>query len=281
MISGRSAELRSILYTPGHDPERIAKAPRYGADACCLVLEDSVPIAQKDRARSVTAEAIESLAADGHTVLVKINPIDEGGLDDVARIVQPGLAGLIVPKLRQPAEVERLDEALAGHDTTLLLLIETPRAALNAYDLALASSRVISLIVGTAANGDMARELGFRWTAEGLERLHLRSKVLLDARAAGVEWPLDGIHPDVHDVDGLLADAQRARDLGYRGKLVVHPKHVEPVNRVFTPTAEELAHHRRVLEAFRSGTAAAVVDGRFVDIAMAKTARKILDSAEP
>ena len=272
--------LRSVLYTPGHDEAKIAKAPNYGADALCLVLEDSVPVALKARAREVTAEAIGTLSAGGQTVLVKVNPLEEGGLEDIARIAQPGLAGVIVPKLREPAEVRHFDDALTGHDADLLLLIETPRAALQAFDLAESSPRVISLIAGTAANGDMARELGFRWTAEGLERLHLRSKLLLDARAAGVEWPLDGIHPDVKDIDGLVADAERARDLGYRGKLVVHPSHVEPVNRVFTPSADEVEQQRRVLAAFDDGTAAAVVNGRFVDIAMAKTARKIIELAE-
>jgi citrate lyase subunit beta/citryl-CoA lyase len=293
VTSGRPALLRSVLYTPGHDPERIAKAPRYGADALCLVLEDSVPVALKDRAREVTAGAIATLAAGGHTVLVKINALDEDGLEDVARIAQPGLAGLVVPKLREPADVQRTDAALREAEarnhcepgsTALLLLVETPRAALSAFQLAGASPRVISLIAGTAANGDMARELGFRWTAGGLERLHLRSKLLLDARAADVEWPLDGVFPDVRDIDGLVAEAEHTRDLGYRGKLVVHPSHVEPVNRVFTPGAEEVALQRRVLEAFErsveAGTAATVVDGRFVDYAMAKTARKVIEFAE-
>ena len=293
MTGARPALLRSVLYTPGHDAERIAKAPRYGADALCLVLEDSVPVALKDRAREVTASAIETLAAAGHTVLVKINALDEGGLEDVARIARPGLAGLIVPKLREPADLERVDAAVGAAESRagvapgaigLLPLVETPRAAYYAFGLAEASPRVLALIAGTAANGDMARELGFRATPEGSERLYLRSKLVLDARAAGVPWPLDGVYADVRDIDGLVAEAERVRDLGYRGKLVVHPSHVEPVNRVFTPSADEVAEQRRVLEAFEqaveAGTAAAVVDGRFVDYAMAKTARAVIELAE-
>jgi citrate lyase subunit beta/citryl-CoA lyase len=286
--------LRSILYSPGHKTSMIEKAPSYGADALCLVLEDSVPEALKAEARGIVAESIGTLAAKGQTVFVKVNPPDGPELEpDIEAITQPGLAGVVLPKVQTADDVRKVDalftdaEARKGVEagsTKLLVLIETPRAAVDAFSVASASPRVATLVVGTAAAGDMARELGFRWTPEGLERLYLRSKIVMDARAAGATAPLDGIWAAMDDLDGLVAEAAFARQLGYGGKLVVHPKHVEAVNRVFTPTAEEIATAERLLSAFDTalaeGSAAAVIDGQFVDYAMASTARRLLELAE-
>ncbi|MDO8211704.1 CoA ester lyase [Conexibacter sp. CPCC 206217] len=299
--------LRSVLYTPGHRADLIEKAPRAGADALCLVLEDSVPEALKDEARTIVGESVPRLARDGQRVLVKINKPGDGsdagagaaggaraGAErELGAIVRPGLAGVIVPGLQRVSELRLVDELLsaaeraAGLDdgaVRMLLLIETPLAAHFAFELAVASPRAIGLLAGTAPAGDMARGLGFQWTAEGLERLYFRSKVLLDARAAGLPHPLDGIYGDVKDVDGLVDEARFARQLGYAGKLVVHPAHVAPVNRVFTPSEEEVARERRVLDAFdralAEGLAGVVVDGRFVDYAMAATAHQLIARAE-
>jgi citrate lyase subunit beta/citryl-CoA lyase len=286
--------LRSILYSPGHKREMIEKAPNYGADAICIVLEDSVPDDRKDEARAITAEGIATLAAAGETVIVKVNEVDSDELErDLAAIAIPGLAGIILPKSQAPAQLRHVDELLTHAERAngaepesveVIVLIETPLAAVRAFELASTLPRVHTLAVGTAANGDMARGLGFRWTPGGMERLYLRSKVVMDARAAGCAPPLDGIWGDMRDMDGLVREAEVARELGYFGKLVVHPKHVELVNRVFTPSEQELEVQRRVVEAFdvalAEGSAAVVVDGQFIDYAMASTARDLLALAE-
>jgi len=286
--------LRTILYSPGHKPEMIEKAPNYGADALCLVLEDSVPDDRKAEARAIVAESLSGLADRGQTVLVKVNSVDGREIEsDIAEVARPGLAGIVLPKVQDADDVRRVDELLTSAEALhgveagsveLLVLVETPQAAVRAFEIASASPRVATLVVGTAANGDMARGLGFRWTPEGLERLYLRSKVVMDARAAGRDFPLDGVWGDMTDIDGLVNEAEVARQLGYRGKLVVHPKHVEPVNRVFTPSAEEVESCRRLLDVFEQalaeGAAAAVIDGQFVDYAMAATARQLLDLAD-
>jgi citrate lyase subunit beta/citryl-CoA lyase len=286
--------LRSVLYTPGHRQDLIAKAPGYGADALCLVLEDSVPNELKAQARGIVGQSITELGGAGQTVFVKVNPPGPGGLEeDLAAIVRPGLAGIVLPKVGAESDVQYADKLLSAAEAqagcapgsvAILVLIETPLAGVRAFELASASPRVASLIPGAAANGDMARELGFRWTPEGIERLYLRSKVLMDQRAADIANPLDGIYGEVADLDGLVVEAEHARQLGYRGKLVVHPTHVAPVNRVFTPSPAEIREHQRVLDAFEAaladGLAGVVVDGRFVDYAMAATAQQILDLAE-
>lgn len=286
--------LRSVLYTPGHRDDLIAKAPGYGADALCLVLEDSVPEQLKGQARATVGASLGALAKEGQTVLVKVNPLSSGQLsDDLASVVVSGLAGIVLPKVSAVEEVERVAqmlseaEAAAGCEdgsVAILLLVETPLACVKGFELATSSARVRALIPGAAANGDMAREVGFQWSPEGLERLYMRSKLVMDARAAQIASPIDGIYGEVADIDGLIAEARHTRQLGYRGKLVIHPSHVEPVNRVFTPSLEEVERQRRVLAAFESaladGSAATVVDGRFVDYAMAATARQVLDLAE-
>jgi citrate lyase subunit beta / citryl-CoA lyase len=285
--------LRSVLYTPGHREDLIAKAGRYGADALCLVLEDSVPDERKDEARAITGAGLAALAAEGQVVFVKVNPLSGGGLaDDLEAIVRPGLAGIILPKVFTAEDVRRVDMLLGEAEkaggceagsVAILVLVETPLACVKGYEVASASPRVVGLIPGTAPNGDMARELGFQWTPEGLERLYLRSKLVMDGRAAQLTNLLDGIYGEVADIEGLVAEARHTRQLGYRGKLVVHPSHVEPINEVFTPSAAEVAEQRKVLEAFEAslaeGSAAIVVDGRFIDYAMAATARQILDLA--
>jgi citrate lyase subunit beta/citryl-CoA lyase len=133
---------------------------------------------------------------------------------------------------------------------------------------------------GTAQDGDLQADLGYTWTAEGNEVLYIRSRVLLAARAAGVEHVIDGTYANVRDPKGLEVSCEAARKLGYRGKSVIHPNQIETVNRIFTPTARELDYYRRVIEAFDAavarGSAATTVDGKLVDYAMVGMAKRIL-----
>lgn len=283
--------VRSLLYTPGNRPRMIEKAPGYGADGLILDLADAVPHDQKPEARGIVAEALGRL--QGQTVLVKIgDPHPERTVEDVNAVVRLGLAGLILPKISRPEEVRRVDELLTAAETAngvaagsvaLLILMETPLAIVRGYELATASSRLAGLAFGAGKGGDLVRGLGCAWSLEGTERLYVKSKVLLDARAAGLQ-PLDGIFAGLDDPGGLAYEAAASRKLGYSGKLAIHPKQLETINRAFTPSAEEVAYQRRVLEAFEAalaaGSATAVVGGEFVDYAMAETARQVLALAQ-
>jgi citrate lyase subunit beta/citryl-CoA lyase len=285
--------LRSVLYTPGHRPDRIRKALATAADSVGLVLEDSVPHDERAAARVTVAASIAEFGPAGRTILVKVNALGRDGLEaDLAHVVVGGLTGLIVPKLTSAEEVRTVDrlvtaaEARAGlaeGSIALLLMIETPRAVVNAHELAAASARVASVICAAAIDGDLAGALGMQTTPGGLERLYLLSKVLVDARAAGVETPLDGVWTRIGDLAGLEREARRARSLGYRGKLAIHPEQIEPINRIFTPTSEEVAHSRRVIDAFAAALerkeAAIVVDEVMIDYAMVETARRVLELA--
>jgi len=285
--------LRSVLYTPGHHVERIETAMASAADAVALVLEDSVPDDRKALARTTTASAIDQARERGRTILVKVNPLRGGGMaDDLAVIARAGLAAIIVPKLRSVRDVKRVDELVGTAEVAgglpagaigLVLMIETPQAVVDAHAIARASERVSGVVCAAALGGDLARELGMQLTPDGVERLYVQSKVLVDARAAGVELVLDGVWTRVKDADGLVREADRARSLGYDGKLAIHPAQLEPINRIFAPTADELDHARRVIaaldDAATRGDAATVVDGEMVDAAMAQTARELLARA--
>ena len=285
--------LRSILYTPGHRPDRIASADRAGADAVCLVLEDSVPRHRRDEARQIVAEALPRLGRRERPALVKVNALGPDGLEaDLRAIVGPALGAVVVPKLRTPDEVREVDRLLAEAEAAagvpdgtveLVPVIETPRAVVGAFELLGASSRVTAAACAAAVNGDLAGSLGLGSTPDGSERLYILSKVLVDARAAGVELPLDGVWTGIGDIAGLEREAQRARALGYRGKLAVHPEQIRPINRIFTPSEREIDHSRRVVDAFQAalarGEAAIVVDGQMVDYAMVDTARRVIELA--
>ncbi len=136
-------------------------------------------------------------------------------------------------------------------------------------------------LCGTAGQGgDTARSLGYVWSKAGSETLYIRSKVLLEARAAGVTYPLMASWFNIPDLEGLRADAQLNRQLGYSGQVVIHPTHVPVVNEVFTPTSEDMTYYQGLLaameEAERHGTAAVTYHGAMVDIAMVKTAQQML-----
>jgi citrate lyase subunit beta / citryl-CoA lyase len=285
--------LRSLLFVPGNKAVWMEKAPRYGADALILDLEDSVPLVDKDVARTLVRQAIEYLSIRGQTVYVRINGLETGMTgEDLSAIVCKGLTGLLPPKIETVDDVQELDtllhyferrEGLSEEHVELIPILETAKGIYNAYDIALASSRVASIAGSAGKGGDTNRSLGFRWTREGTETLFIRSKVLLDARAAGIEQPLIASWFEVGDLDGLLADAQRNRQMGYSGMLLIHPSHVAPVNQIFTPTVEELAYYKGLLAAMevaeRQGTGAVTYQGAMVDIAMGKTAQQILEFA--
>ena len=175
--------------------------------------------------------------------------------------------------------LERKSRVPAGH-VELLISIESAAAVHFAYEILSASTRVGCVMVAAAEHGDLHGDLGFVSTKTEEELLYVRSSVLVAARAAGVPYPIDGVYADVRDTHGFADSCRRARQIGYRGKKVIHPCQVEIANEIFSAKQQELDHYERILDAMalaeRNGQAIAVVDGRMVDIAMAETARRAL-----
>lgn len=269
------------------------KALGYEADGLIFDLEDAVPAADKVAARSIAAEALAQFHGRGAVLTVRINALDTGlSGDDLDAIVGPGLDAVVAPKVETPDDIAVLEALLSQCERRAGLMpgqveiyptLETAKGVYHAYPIATCSTRVPTLAVAASPGGDSARSLGYVWSKEGTETLYMRSKVLLDARAAGVAYPLAATWFDIADLDGLRHDVQLNRQLGYTGQILIHPSHVPIVNEIFTPTADDIAYHQGLLaameEAERQGTAAVTYEGVMVDIAMVKTSRQILELA--
>jgi len=284
---------RSLLIMPANREDMLTKAPTYGADALIFDLEDSVPVAEKPKARTLAREFIGRHKAENR-IYVRVNGLQTGLLeDDLEAIVVDGLAGIRLPKAESADAMRTVDlllgdvEAERGLATGSIEIspsLESAKGVWFAYDILSASPRIRSVTAGTAQDGDLQTDLGYSWTAEGDEVLYLRSRILLAARAAGVEHVLDGSYANVRDPDGLRICCEAARKLGYRGKSAIHPNQIETINRVFMPTAQEIDYYRRVIEAFEAavarGSAATTVDGKLVDYAMVGMAKRVIAWAE-
>ena len=275
------------------------KALESGADAVIWDLEDSVPIANKADARVLVAQAIAGVAATGAggsrpAIFVRVNSTATGLLaDDLAAVVRPGLDAVLLPKAESAEDVRSLVAALERQEAAtgmregaaeIILQIESALGVYRGFDLIKASPRVASVTIGVARDGDLQTDLGCGWSIEGPELLYARSKVLLDARAAGIGQPLDGVFSDLDDEDGLIRDSRLSARLGYVGRTVIHPKQIAPVRHAYAVPKEEVAYYQRVVTEFeageRAGTAAIVVNGKMVDYAMYQRARRVLALAK-
>ena len=283
--------LRTLLFVPGNKDRLLEKAPQAGADALLYDLEDSVPAFEREIAREKVRERLNG-AADVPRY-VRVNGLVDAGPNvleaDLDAIVVAGLAGIVLPKAQSRDDVLFAASALEGRERQaglpvgtieILPMLESAQGVMRTYEIASASPRVASVIIGSAEDADLMTDLGCRWSLEGTELLYARSRVLLEARAAGIKHPLDGVFPRINDTDALVRDAENARNFGYRGKTVIHPAQIEPVHRVFTPTEKEVAYARDMLAAFdaaeAAGSGALSFRGKMIDRAMVKTARELV-----
>jgi citrate lyase subunit beta / citryl-CoA lyase len=283
-----------MLYAPGNQPRLVSKVGTFGADAVILDLEDAVPLAEKAATRPAVRSALFNLAG-GPPRYVRVNAMDTGlAFDDLEAVVCSALDGLKLPKVETPDELLEAEarlaeleerEGLERGQIDLIPLIETAKGVLNVRAIAEASRRVRCLGFGA---GDFCRDVavsfsGSLWESDGLELLFARSQIVLSSRAAGLDPPIDTVWLDVRDNHGLEQDARAALRLGFGGKSAIHPGQIEIINRVFSPTAEEVDYARRVVEAFdqaeAEGSASIAVDGRLVDYAIVLKARSVLERA--
>ena len=234
---------RSFLFVPGDRPDRFAKAAAAGADVVVLDLEDAVAPGAKVAAR----EHVVAWLAEGHTAVVRVNAAGtEWHADDVAAVRD---AVVMVPKAERPADLDGL--------RSVLPLVETARGVAAAHELC----RVSSVVRPVFGSIDLAADLGVDPVSR-TALLHARSALVLAAAAAGCAPPVDGVTTALSDVDAVRDDTRHAVELGFTGKLCVHPRQVPVVHEAFRPSEEELAWARSVLAA---GDGVTVVDGQMVD----------------
>jgi citrate lyase subunit beta/citryl-CoA lyase len=287
--------LRTCLFAPGNRPRMLQKVGQCGADAVIVDLEDAVPIADKAATRPAVQAAVRDITSC--PVYVRINPLvattgfsQAIGAADLQAIVCAELAGIILPKVESADDVRQADALLHTLEQErgvepgaidLIPIIETARGVHQSYEIAAARTRLRRLAFGA---GDFTRDIGVRWSRREIESQYARSALVVASRAAGLEPPLDTVWVNLHDMRGLVRSARLAKQLGFQGKMVIHPSQVEPVNTVFSPTSEEIGFARRVVEAFRAaetqGLASIQLDGQFIDYPSVASARRILAVAD-
>lgn len=276
--------IRSLLFVPANRPGQMQKALSSEADGVVFDMESAIPRGAAAEARANVRQALEAHAPDQPAVFVRSSAVstDDFALD-VDACLHPSLTALMLPQVVGPTEVATAAAALEGTDTFVMPLVETASAVRRAYELATESERVAYMGGATSRQGDLARSVGYEWTPEGAETMYLRQKVLIDVRAAGVPNPLSGLWGIVDDLDGLTQFAAQTRQLGYEGMLAIHPSHLPIINRVFSPTSEQIDSWHRLIAAAEEveaqGIGAFRHEGRLVDHAHLLTAQQQLSRA--
>ncbi|MFC7215386.1 HpcH/HpaI aldolase/citrate lyase family protein [Saliphagus sp. GCM10025334] len=287
---------RSVLFTPGDRPEMLRKAPTAGADVLVFDLEDAVSPARIAEARTIVREVLTDPDFDPDCeVCVRVNAAPDQARADLGAVLgdgggdgdgddadrNPRLDTLMQPKVESATDVDRLASVLETYDASvpILALIETAAGVLNAPDVA-AASATDALVFGAE---DLSADIGATRTDEGLEVLYARERVVIAAAANGVD-AIDTVYTDFGDQRGLIEETEFAIQLGYDGKMAIHPAQVGPINEAFTPEPVDVEWAEAVLEGKREadadGRGVFEVDGQMIDAPLIAQAERILERAE-
>lgn len=274
---------RSYLFVPATDFSVIKKAVSSMADRVILDLEDAVALSEKQVAREVMKEALAAYQQE-REIIVRINGLDTDlWKADLEMAITNGAAGIMVPKAESEQEIQnvcsRIRDISGGQEVEVIPLIESAKGVQFAYAIASADPLVSALAFGSI---DFSLDIDCELTPEGLELLYARSQLVIASKAADIGSPIDAVYPDLRDENGLEKQTVFAKQLGFKAKLVIHPKQVDVVHQVLTPSDEELALAEEIVEAFeqaeKNGTASIKVDGQFVDYPVYKKAKRTLQN---
>lgn len=281
--------IRSLLFVPAGAERMIQKAVETQADALILDLEDATAPEQKLEARATVTRMLRETDFRGKDVFVRINTVSSKlGLDDAREAVAAGVQGIVIPKTEDHDTVNSVAAILRskwkktdpGASPKILCLLETSRGVLAARELAEVDELVSGLIFGSA---DLSREIGCHPTEDEHELLYARSHILMAARAAGVS-AYDSPHFVINDPDGLRRRCTEARNLGYDGKALIHPSHIDTVNQIFKPSAEQIEDAERLVAAMEAAHAerlgVILHEGRMVDQVHLDSARKLIERSK-
>lgn len=277
--------LRTMLFTPGNNWRMIQKAKDLPADAIILDLEDAVPMAEKETARIFVADGVQLIKSGGKQVFVRINSLSTGLIEeDLEYSVQRELDGIILAKTESSEDilkVERIVEKIEKEKNLLknhikiIPLLETARGVINVEEIVQASERVIAVCFGAL---DFTRDMGTTQSELGTETYYARSRIVLAARAYDVQ-AIDTPWFNLIDQEGLTKETHFAKQLGYQGKLLIHPDHIKTVNAVFMPTETEIEYAKRVVQAFNEaktkGLGAISLNGKMIDEASFRQAENL------
>jgi len=281
---------RSLLFVPANQERMLNKLDTLPADGFIFDLEDTVPDPEKQNARQMTLDVMPKVR--GERSWVRVNGLSTGFFHEDLDVLigAPGLTGLIVPKMDSLADVNTVDKLIASLEirrgltvgsTPIIVMMESAGGVLDSRAIMTSSKRIQTMIYGGGEDGDMNVSLGATWTSPGPEMMFVRQFSLVSARAANFDCPLDGVFANVKDPEGFRSDTQLSKRLGYRGRTVIHPNQIEDANNIYTPTAAQIEYYSRVVSAYEEaltrGVASTTVDGKLVDLAMSKTAQRLLD----
>ena len=269
---------RSVLYVPATNERALAKAATLAADAVILDLEDAVAPEDKARARMIARGLLEIRHFGARPVIVRVNGFAQDAenadlAEDLAAILPARPHAVLFPKIRFAADAVRAEQAMAASlapdAVRLWLMIETPQAVLDAAAIASLAAdegaRLEALVLGT---NDLAKEMRLTPTPSRLALLHALSTVLLAGRAYGLTV-LDGVFGNLSNVEGFESEALQGRGLGFDGKTLIHPKQIEPANRIFSASDAERSEALAIVQAFEAqanaGKAVLVVNGKMVE----------------
>jgi len=278
-----------MLYMPGSNARAIEKARTLPADALILDLEDAVAPDAKDLARRQVAEAVRAGGFGHREIFIRINALETSwGADDLAAAVAVGPDGVLVPKVSAPedlAAIGRRLEALAANERIRIwVMMETPLAVLNAGPIAAAArdsrTRLAGFVMGT---NDLAKDTRARIVPGRAPMLSWLMTCVAAARSHGIDI-IDGVYNDIGNETGFQRECEEARDMGFDGKTLIHPTQVEPCNRVFSPTVEEVDGARKIIAAFdlpeNAHKGVVRIDGRMVERLHAEMARRVVTIAD-
>jgi citrate lyase subunit beta/citryl-CoA lyase len=277
---------RTMLFIPGNNPGMLQNGGLFGADAVILDLEDAVAPQEKDAARWLVAEALRNVAYGSSEKVVRINPLDTFGVQDIQAIVpcQPDV--LLVPKVERVEDIEAVTalvvqaEKAGQTPVQLIALLETSLGIAQAHQIAQTKGRLVALALGAE---DYTAGLGATRTKEGREIFTARSLVINAAAAAGIQ-SLDTPFTDANDEAGLYQDTLKGKELGFKGKLAINPRQLDVIHSVYNPTLATIEWAGEVVQAIRKaeaeGSGVASLHGKMVDAPIVARAEQILELAK-
>ena len=280
---------RSVLYMPGSNARALEKARELPADGLILDLEDAVAPEAKAAARELIVKALQNGGFGDREVLVRINALDtRWWIEDLDAVIAAKPDAVLVPKVSEPHQLqdvaERLVDKGANQHLRVWAMMETPLAMLNARDIAAAAldseTRLAGFVMGT---NDLAKDTRARIVPGRAPMLPWLMTCVAAARAYGLDI-LDGVYNDLGNAEGFVEECRQARDLGFDGKTLIHPRQIEPCNAAFSPTAEEVEAARKMIAAFdlpeNANKGVIQIDGRMVERLHAEMARRTVAIAD-
>ncbi|WP_454052637.1 HpcH/HpaI aldolase/citrate lyase family protein [Clostridium sp. Marseille-Q7071] len=280
---------RTMLFMPGNNPGMLQNAGILGADSVILDLEDAVSLTEKDSARILVREAIKNVDYSNVEVVVRINPLStEYANEDIDVIARVKPDALMVPKATEE-ELEEIDKRLTkieneegfeAKSIKLVPIVESAYGVENVYTIIKASDRIVGVLLG---GEDYTSDMGIKRTKVGEEIFYARNRVAIACRAMKVD-AIDTPFTDTNDSEGLLVDTTKAKSLGMTGKASINPRQIDGIHSVFAPTASEIRHAERVLEAMeeaeKEGKGVFSLDGKMVDAPIINRAKTTVELAK-